>query len=76
MPLVQIKVIEGVFSKEQKREMLDKVTEAIVLIEGENMRNVTTVIIEEIKSQDWAIGGKALATEDVKKIAASKYTKI
>ena len=42
----------------------------MVEIEGENMRGVTWVVVEEVKSGDWAIGGKALSTEDVKQPAA------
>lgn len=73
MPFVQIKLIEGVFSSKQKRQMLNKVTEAMLSIEGENMRQVTSVIIEEIKSGDWAIGGKPLETDDVKALTAGKH---
>lgn len=66
MPLIQIKLIENVFTAEQKKEMIKKITDAMVSIEGENMRQVTTVIIEEVKSGDWGIGGKAMTTADVK----------
>ena len=34
------------------------------------MRPVTWVIVEEVASGDWAIGGKPLHTEDVKALAA------
>lgn len=70
MPLIQVKVIEGVFSSEQKQEIVKKLTDAMVSIEGENMRHVTMCIVEEIKSGDWGIGGKPLTTEDVKTLAA------
>ncbi|MCE5186719.1 MAG: 4-oxalocrotonate tautomerase family protein [Planctomycetaceae bacterium] len=69
MPLVNVKLIEGVFTPAQKQEMIHKLTDAMVSIEGENMRQVTTVIIEEAKSGDWAIGGKPLTTADVKALA-------
>ena len=72
MPLVNVKLIEGVFSDSQKREMVEKLTDAMVSIEGENMRKVTLVMIEEVKSGSWAIGGKPLTTEDVKALAADK----
>jgi 4-oxalocrotonate tautomerase len=72
MPLVNVKIIEGVFNEEQKREMIHKLTETMVSIEGENMRPVTWVVIEEVKSGDWAIGGKPLTTSDVKALAAGK----
>jgi 4-oxalocrotonate tautomerase len=44
----------------------------MVSIEGENMRLVTWVVIEEVKSGDWRIGGKTLTTADVKALAAGR----
>ena len=38
MPLVTLKVIEGVFTREQKQAMIGRVTEAMAEIEGENLR--------------------------------------
>ena len=58
MPFTTVKVIEGVFSNEQKAQLIDKITEAMIEVEGEGMRDVTWVTIEEIKAGDWAIGGK------------------
>jgi 4-oxalocrotonate tautomerase len=72
MPLVNVKLIEGVFSEQQKRTMIDKLTEAMVAIEGENMRQVTWVVIDEVKSGDWALGGKPLTTSDVRALAAGQ----
>jgi 4-oxalocrotonate tautomerase len=72
MPLVQVKVIEGVFSDAQKKAMIEKLTDAMVSIEGENMRQVTWVAIEDVRSGEWGIGGKALTTEAVKALAAGK----
>jgi 4-oxalocrotonate tautomerase len=70
MPLIEVKLIKNVFSPEQKREMIERLTETMVEIEGENMRPVTWVTIEEVQSGDWGIGGNALATEDVKALQA------
>jgi 4-oxalocrotonate tautomerase len=72
MPLVQVKVINGVFSDSQKKAMIEKLTDAMVSIEGENMRQVTWVVVEEVSSGDWGIGGIALTTADVKALAAGK----
>jgi 4-oxalocrotonate tautomerase len=69
MPLVQVKLIEGIFSDAQKQEMIRKLTDAMVSIEGEPMREVTWVVVEEVKSGSWGIGGKALITGDVKAMA-------
>lgn len=74
MPTVQIKLIKGVMTKEQKREMLTKVTDTMVSIEGENLREYTLVTIEEVESGDWAVGGKPLEADFVKQIAAGKKT--
>ena len=65
MPLVNIKVIEGVFNEEQKQEMIQKVTDTMVSIEGEKIRRSTWVLVEDVKSGDWGIGGKCMTTEDV-----------
>ncbi len=69
MPLINVKLIEGVFSGQQKKEIVEKLTDAMVSIEGENMRQVTWVVLEEVKSGDWAIGGQSLTTEAVKELA-------
>ena len=65
MPLVNVKLIEGVFTPDQKREMIHRLTETMVEIEGENLRPVTWVVLEEVKSGDWGIGGNGLSTADV-----------
>jgi 4-oxalocrotonate tautomerase len=70
MPYVNVKLIEGVFDGDQKREIVERLTETMVGIEGENMREVTWVVVEEVQSGDWGIGGRALSTEDVKALAA------
>jgi 4-oxalocrotonate tautomerase len=72
MPFVNVKVIEGVFSADQKQDMVRRLTETMVEIEGENMRPVTWVVVEEIKSGDWGIAGNPLTTEDVKALAAGQ----
>jgi len=70
MPFVNVKLIEGVFDADQKRDMIAKLTDTMVSIEGENMRGVTWVVIEEVTSGEWGIGGNALTTADVKALAA------
>jgi 4-oxalocrotonate tautomerase len=70
MPLINVKLIEGVFTPEQKREMVERLTDTMVEIEGENMRPVTWVLVEELNSGDWGIGGTPLTTSDVKALAA------
>jgi 4-oxalocrotonate tautomerase len=70
MPFINVKLIEGVFTASQKQEIIQKLTDTMVGIEGENMRAVTWCVVEEVKSGDWGIAGKPLKTEDVKALAA------
>ena len=72
MPLLTIDVIKNVFTPQQKEQLIEKVTNAMVEVEGENMRPVTTVRIAEFESGDWAIGGKRLSTSDVHDLAKGK----
>ena len=72
MPLVTIDVIKDVFTPTQKKELIDKVTEAMIAVEGEKMRPVTWVRINEFEQGDWAIGGKTLRATDVHALAAGK----
>jgi 4-oxalocrotonate tautomerase len=71
MPFINVKLIEGVFTPEQKQEIAQRLTDTMVEIEGEAMRQVTWCVVEEVKSGDWAIGGNCLTTADVHALAAS-----
>ena len=72
MPFVNVKVIKDVFTAEQKRDMISKLTETMVGIEGEAMRQVTWVTVEEVDSGSWGIGGHALTTQDVKDLQSGR----
>ena len=72
MPIVDIHLIEGVFDKDQKREMIRKVTDAMVDIEGETMRGVTWVRLYEVASGEWGMGGKGITTADVKAMQSAR----
>jgi 4-oxalocrotonate tautomerase len=65
MPLIQVKLIENVLTPAQKNQIITRLTNAMVSIEGENMRQVTSVVIEEVRSGEWGIGGQALTSDAV-----------
>jgi 4-oxalocrotonate tautomerase len=44
MPFINVKLIEDVFTPEQKRRIVEELTDAMVAIEGESMRQVTWVV--------------------------------
>jgi 4-oxalocrotonate tautomerase len=71
MPFINVKLIEDVFTPEQKRRIIEDLTDAMVAIEGEAMRPVTLVVVEEVRSGDWGVAGKALTTQDVRALAAA-----
>ncbi|MCP4384681.1 MAG: 4-oxalocrotonate tautomerase [Hyphomicrobiales bacterium] len=72
MPLIDIQVIAGVFDHGQKKQMIEKITDTMVEIEGEAMRGVTWVRIQELADGEWGIGGKALTAEDIKALQQSQ----
>lgn len=72
MPLVTIDLIENVFSPIQKQELIERVTDAMISVEGEAMRPVTWVRINEIAEGDWAIGGQSLTASAVHAMAAGE----
>ncbi len=60
MPLVTITAPKDVFTEEQKADMIDKVTEAMIDVEGEAFRDKTWVVYEEVPTGNFAIGGKVV----------------
>jgi len=72
MPLLNVKILEAVFSPKEKQEVIRKLTDSMVSIKGENIRPVTTVLLEEVKSGDWGAGGVFYTTADVKTLLAAK----
>jgi len=72
MPLVTIDVIKDAFTPTQKHDLIQRVTDAMVSVEGEALRGVTWVKVNEIEQGDWAIGGQALSARDVQNMAGSK----
>lgn len=70
MPLIEVSVIKDVFTPAQKKEIIVGLTNAMVEIEGENMRPVTWCVVHEVASGDWGIAGNPLTTQDVHALAA------
>ena len=73
MTLITVKVVEGLCDDAQKAELIERLTESVVEVEGENMRPVTWVVIEEVKSGDWGVAGHPMTTEAVYAVAAGAY---
>ena len=66
MPSIDIQVMEGVFSDEDKRLMIEKVTSAFGEVVGKTLEAGTTVRIHEIQSGSWGYGGNPITTADAR----------
>ena len=71
MPLITNKVFESELTKDQAAEMIQDITEAVIPYVGEGLRSNTCVLVEEVKSGSWGIGGRALGLPDLRQIQES-----
>ncbi len=65
MLLVTVDALKNSLTPDQKELLIDKITTAVIEVEGENIRPVTWVRINEFEGGDWAIGGQRLSAYDV-----------
>lgn len=75
MPLVEIKVFEGEFTEDETKKLIADMTDVIVSFLGENLRSATWVVVQEVKSGNWGVGGKALGLKDIRALQASTAEK-
>jgi 4-oxalocrotonate tautomerase len=68
--LIQVKVIKGVFTAQQKQEIIERLTDAMVEVEGEQMRQATWCIVEEVASGEWGIAGRTVTADDMRALAS------
>jgi 4-oxalocrotonate tautomerase len=69
MPLIQIRGVGGYLSLEEKQEMIRRVTDAVLSVEGEGLRDVTWVTIEDVEPGAWGVGGKPVTADDLRAMA-------
>ena len=72
MPLINIEVIENVFTPAQKKELINKVTDALISVKGEALRPYTLVKIDEVKDGNWSVGGKIVSASDARRLQQTK----
>lgn len=59
MPFVNVKLVEGMFSEEEKHAMAKVLSDVMVQFEGsEAFREVVWVLIEELHPDGWHMGGR------------------
>lgn len=75
MPFVEIKMIEGEISEDEKKRLIEDVTDVVVSHIGENLRGVTWVVVNEVKSGCWGVGGKCIELKDIRAMQAGTTEK-
>lgn len=61
MPYVNIRITREGAKPEQKAELIEGVTDLLVDVLGKN-RATTFVIIDEVETDNWGVGGEAVTT--------------
>jgi 4-oxalocrotonate tautomerase len=67
MPFINVKLLEGVFSEGQKRDIVHKMTDTMVDVAGEELRQAIWVVVEEVKEGCWGVGGEPVRSEDARR---------
>jgi 4-oxalocrotonate tautomerase len=69
MPLVRITVVQGDLSANQKRQIVEGVTEVLVAVHDEAVRAATWVMVDEVAGGDWGVGGHLLGADGTRATA-------
>lgn len=72
MPLIDIHLIKGSTTPEQKRQMMEETTEMIGRVLNEPVKRLTWVRIIEVGEDEWMIGGEVFTLEHVRKLRAGE----
>lgn len=70
MPLIQVKLLNQAFTDVEKSNLISKLTEAMASVKGEHIRQVTWVLIEDVPSGQWGVGGHRVTLDDTRAFAA------
>ncbi|MEM9343487.1 MAG: tautomerase family protein [Pseudomonadota bacterium] len=63
MPLIDIHVLEGVFSDEEKASIISGTARAFGAVAGKTMEEMTSVRIHEVRSGHWGGADSVWTTE-------------
>jgi len=69
MPLVELTVFEDELSQEQAEDLIAGITNAVCASTSEKLRPVTWVVVREVRSGNWGVGGTPLGLADVRKMS-------
>lgn len=68
MPLIDIQIMEGVFTEDEKARMIEAVTRGFGSVAGNAMAEATSTRIHEIKPGSWGYGGRVFSLSEAQAI--------
>jgi 4-oxalocrotonate tautomerase len=71
MPIIDVKVMEKVLTADQKQTIAQGITDVFADVVGEPARAVTWVVIQDVTSGQWTMGGQPVTTAGVKEMLGS-----
>ena len=76
MPIVDVKVMENVLSPQQKQSIAEGITQVFSDVVGEPVRPATWIVIQDVTSGQWTMGGQPVTTEGVQEMLGSTATAV
>lgn len=68
MPIIDVKVMEGVLTTDQKQRIARGITDVFADVVGAPVRPATWVLIQDVASGQWTMGGDLVTTDGVKEL--------
>jgi 4-oxalocrotonate tautomerase len=65
MPLVRMTLMRDAVSGEDRQELIARFTDAAAAVLGQDIRPYVWVLLDEVGSGDWGIGGHPITRDDV-----------
>jgi 4-oxalocrotonate tautomerase len=65
MPLIDVRLLQGVFSSDERQQLAEGLIDAVVAVKGESFRTETEVLIAEVPVGNWYERGAVITTETV-----------
>ncbi len=69
MPVIQINMVQGVFTRRMKAQLIRKITDAFVEVTGtEKARPLVRVLYYELPPHDWGTAGTPITDPFLRKV--------
>ena len=65
MPFVEVKGVRGVFSRDEKKRIIEDVTGVFAQIKSDEFATGVWVVVNELDEGSWGEGGTVICTDNV-----------